>query len=129
VPLTPLEVRHQAALELLCRGELDPYEALCLVCWPQGRLEDEQVEARTFRHASSTKSEALALYAEGLTTTEIGRRLGVPPSTVKSWLQVERRPAQRLAAVTVYRVSSEAPVGEPRGEAQLTKTPVPLAPS
>jgi hypothetical protein len=44
VPRTALEVRHEAALALLQRGEIDAYEALCLVCWPPkgSRLETAQ---------------------------------------------------------------------------------------
>jgi hypothetical protein len=47
---TPLEVRHEVALELLGRGELDPYEALMLVCWPPkgSRLESVPTERRYY---------------------------------------------------------------------------------
>jgi hypothetical protein len=60
---TPLQVRHEAALALVARGELDPYEAIALVCWPSedSRLEDETVPTKRLYYSDDVRAEALAL--------------------------------------------------------------------
>jgi hypothetical protein len=110
VAKTPLQMRHEAALQLVAAGELDPALALSLVVWPPrgSRLEDEQVPLGRQFYSETVKGEALALYDSGLGAVAISRRLGVPYGTVKSWVQ----PGNRRAL--------EEPISEPAREAQLS---------
>jgi hypothetical protein len=68
---TPLQVRHEAVLKLLARGELDPYEALCLVCWPRkgSRLEDVPLGRQCF--SREVRAEIRARHAAGETIPEL----------------------------------------------------------
>jgi hypothetical protein len=83
---TPLQVRHEAALTLVQKGELDPYEAIALVCWPAKGSRLESVPADRQYYSEATKEEARQLHAEGLTCPQVAARLGVPFPTVKCWL-------------------------------------------
>jgi hypothetical protein len=102
---TPLEVRHEVALELLGRGELDPYEALMLICWPpQGsRLESVPTERRYY--SEELKAEIRARHAAGETLPELARKTGLSYGTLKSFVAYDsekrrvRRRAHRLAQV------------------------------
>jgi hypothetical protein len=80
---TPLQVRHEAALKLLARGELDPYEALCLVCWPPrgSRLEHAPTERQFY--ADDLREEIRARHAAGESVPELALKTGIPFGQVK----------------------------------------------
>jgi hypothetical protein len=96
---TPLEVRHEVALLLLGRGELDPYEALWLVCWPPkgSRLENVPTERRAYSDA--LKDEIISRHAAGETVPELASKLGIPFASVKFICSSrhEAKRARRLA--------------------------------
>jgi DNA-binding NarL/FixJ family response regulator len=86
VPPTPLQVRHQAALKLLEAGQLDPYEALMAVCWPESdRLADEDVPLERRFYSETLKEEIRRRHEAGETIPELAQRTGLPFATVK-WL-------------------------------------------
>jgi hypothetical protein len=64
---TPLQVRHDAALKLVARGELDPYSALALVCWPrtESRLENEHVPLGKRNYPDELREEIRRRHFEG----------------------------------------------------------------
>jgi hypothetical protein len=70
---TPLQVRHEAALELLGRGELDPYEALMLVCWPPNGSRLESVPTERRYYSEELKAEIRERHAAGETLTDLAR--------------------------------------------------------
>jgi hypothetical protein len=80
---TPLQVRHEAALKLLARGELDPYEALVLVCWPRkgSRLEDVPLGKQFY--SDDVREEIRARHAAGESVPELALKTGIPYGQVK----------------------------------------------
>jgi hypothetical protein len=81
---TPLQVRYEVALKLLARGELDPYEALSLVCWPPrgSRLESVPTERRYY--SEDLKAEIRERHAAGESIPELALKTGIPFGQVKS---------------------------------------------
>jgi hypothetical protein len=96
---TPLEVRHEVALELLGRGELDPYEALMLVCWPPKGSRLESVPAERRYYSEKLKTEIRERHAAGETLPDLARKTGLSYGTVKSFVAYvsEKRRAERQA--------------------------------
>jgi hypothetical protein len=96
---TPLQVRQEAALKLLARGELDPYEALSLVCWPRkgSRLEDEQVPLGKQLYSNDVHEEIRRRHAAGESIPELAFKTGIPFGQVKFMVSGEgakREPAE-----------------------------------
>jgi hypothetical protein len=81
---TPLQIRHDAALALVVKGELDPVLALSLVVWPRkgSRLEDVPLERQYY--AEEVREEIRARHAAGETIPELARKTGIPLGQVKS---------------------------------------------
>jgi hypothetical protein len=102
---TPLEVRHEAALELLGRGELDPYEALMLVCWPPKDSRLEGVPAERRYYSEELKAEIRERHAAGETLPDLARKTGLSYGTLKAFVAFaaekrrDQRRARRLAQV------------------------------
>src|SRR5215217_6476905 len=102
---TPLEVRQEAALGLVERGELDPYEALALVCWPPTGSRLESVPAERQYYSEELKAEIRERHAAGETLPDLANKLGLPFGTVKAIVayvsekQRAQRQARRLARV------------------------------
>jgi hypothetical protein len=96
---TPLQVRHEAALELLGRGELDPYEALMLVCWPPNGSRLESVPTERRYYSEELKAEIRERHAAGETLPDLARRTALSYGTVKSFVAFasEKRRAKRQA--------------------------------
>jgi hypothetical protein len=94
---TPLEVRHEVALELLGRGELDPYEALSLVCWPPKGSRLESVPTERLYYTEELKTEIRERHAAGETLPDLARKTGLSFGTVKSFVAFAsaKRRAQR----------------------------------
>jgi hypothetical protein len=94
---TPLHIRYEVALKLLERGELDPYEALALVCWPRkgSRLADVPLERQY--HAEEIREEIRARHAAGESVPELALKTGIPYGQVKFMCSGEgakREPAE-----------------------------------
>jgi DNA invertase Pin-like site-specific DNA recombinase len=104
--LTPLQVRHAAALKLVAEGELDGMLALSLVVWPPkgSRLADDRVPVTRQFYPPELKAEIRERFAAGGETyEELAEAVGVPYATVKSWLskQCRERDARRQGASIV----------------------------
>jgi DNA-binding NarL/FixJ family response regulator len=95
---TALPVRHEAALFLLQRGQLEPEEALAAVVWPKSERLDEEGLERVKEWPAQIRDEGLRLFDSGLTKREVGQLLGVCESTVKGWLATRSKWAKRQAA-------------------------------
>jgi hypothetical protein len=98
--------RHDAAIALVERGELDPASALSLVVWPpKGRLEDEHCPTERRFYSEELKAEIRERHAAGETLPDLARKTGVSFGAVKSICgreaekKLARRQAQRLAYV------------------------------
>ena len=102
-----LWVRHEAALQLVARGELDGPLALSLVVWPRrgSRLEDESVPPERQFYSDELKAEIRGRHAAGETLPDLARTTGVSFGTVKSICgrdaekKLARRQARKLASV------------------------------
>ena len=96
---TPLEVRQEAALGLVGRGELDPYEALALVCWPPTGSRLESVPAERRYYSEELKAEIRERHAAGETLPELARKMELSYGTLKAIVAYasEKRRAQRKA--------------------------------
>ncbi len=93
-------MRHEAAIALLTRGELDPYEALIAVCWPRSeRLADKDVPLRKQVYSEELKTEIRRRHAAGETLPDLAVKTGLPYPTVKMFCSpsVEKRKAKRQA--------------------------------
>jgi hypothetical protein len=77
-------VRQQAALMLLGKGDLEPWEALAVVVWPPKSLEQPPTGRRVW--GEQTRERARQLHKLGVTYEGIAAQVGAPPSTVKQWL-------------------------------------------
>jgi len=78
---SPLEVRHEIALELLLKGQLEPEEALCAVVWPRNERLAGGGYTRAKAWPPELRGEAVRLYdEEELTYPEISQRLGLASS-------------------------------------------------
>jgi len=95
---TALQVRHEAALFLLAKGQLGPEEALMAVVWPKSERLDEEGLERVKEWPAETRDEGLRLFDSGLTKREVASRLGVCETTVKGWLGTRSKWAKRRAA-------------------------------
>jgi hypothetical protein len=85
--LTPLEVRHAAALQLVAAGELDGVLALSLVVRPpRSRLEDQQVPVTRQVYSQELKAEIRQRYAAGESMPYLAASTGVPYAILKAWL-------------------------------------------
>jgi hypothetical protein len=75
---SPLQVRHEAAIALVVKGELDPYSALALVCWPRkgSPLEDEQVPPGKQFYSDDVREEIRRRHAAGDSSPSLRRRRG-----------------------------------------------------
>jgi hypothetical protein len=97
---TPLQVRHDAAIALVERGELDPAIALSLVVWPpKGRLEDEYCPTERQFYSEELKAEIRERHAAGETLPDLARKTGVSFGSVKSIAARDAEKAQVPAGV------------------------------
>jgi hypothetical protein len=95
---TPLHVRHEVALKLLARGELE----LSLVCWPRkgSRLEDVPTERRYY--SEDLKAEIRARHAAGESVPELALKTGIPFGQVKFMCSGERAARPHPAELTLF---------------------------
>jgi Homeodomain-like domain len=87
-----LEVREVAAADLVARGQLDPRDALALVAWPSVAVvaaSAAAVDAGKTRHRRPEKERlrALELVDAGWSWAAAGREVGVPKTTVQTWIK------------------------------------------
>ena len=87
-----LRVRAAAAHDLARKGLLDGALALSYVLWPTEAIEaaSEAVAAEGAvrgRHSERTRLRALELIDLGHTWAEAGRLVGVPKTTVQTWIK------------------------------------------
>jgi Homeodomain-like domain len=87
-----LEVREVAAVDLVARGQLDPRDALALVAWPSVTVVAASAAAvgagRTRkRRSEAQRLRALELVDEGWSWAATGREVGVPKTTVQTWIK------------------------------------------
>jgi hypothetical protein len=78
------------------RGELSPEEALALVVWPpkHSRLEDEHAPLERQSYSEEIKAELRARHAAGESLPELGRKTGIPWTTIKMWCSTRREGAE-----------------------------------
>jgi hypothetical protein len=92
-------VRHDAAIALVERGDLDPVLALSLVVWPRkgSRLEDERVPPEKQAYSDDVREEIRRRHAAGETIPELAQKTGVPFGEIKYLCSAEgakRGPAE-----------------------------------
>jgi hypothetical protein len=95
---TPLQIRHEIALKLVEAGELDPYSALALVCWPPkgSRLEDVPLGKKFY--SDDVRGEIRARHAAGESVPALALKTGIPFGQVKFMVSTEGgRTAHRAA--------------------------------
>jgi hypothetical protein len=99
--MSPLEVRHAAALKLVKDGEIDPMLALSLVVWPPkgSRLADEQLPRGRQFWSPALKAEIRRRHANGETLPALAASTGLPRGTVKFWLSRAGRERDARRAV------------------------------
>jgi hypothetical protein len=90
-------VRHDAALALVQRGELDPVLALSLVVWPRkgSRLEDVPLGRQYY--SEDVCAEIRARHAAGESVPELALKTSIPFAQVKyicSGEGAKREPAE-----------------------------------
>jgi hypothetical protein len=90
--LDGLEVRAQAAVDLARKGLLDPAVALSYAVWPTPAVEaaSEAGAAEGIRrgqHCERTRLLALELVDRGYSWASAGRSVGVPKTTVGTWVR------------------------------------------
>jgi hypothetical protein len=98
-------VRHDAALALVEKGELDPYSALALVCWPRkgSRLEDVPL-GRTY-YSEDVREEIRRRHAAGESLPELALKTEINFGTLKSWcsgFEARRQLARREATGRLF---------------------------
>lgn len=79
-------MRHEVALELPGRGELDAYEALMLVCWPPKGSRLESVPAERQYYSEELKAEIRERHAAGETLPDLALKTGLSYGTVKAFV-------------------------------------------
>jgi hypothetical protein len=79
-----LLIRRDAAIKLVLEREISGWDALWLVVAPPPTL--AKIAARRKKYREAVRVEARELHAGGLTCKQVAQRLGVPFTTVKSWL-------------------------------------------
>ena len=82
---TALEIRHEAALELLQRGEISPEAALAAVVWPDGRLADENVPVGRQYYPEEIREEIRGRHAAGESLPALERQTGISLGTLKAF--------------------------------------------
>ncbi len=96
-----LMVRHDAAIALVAKGELESALALSYVVWPRrgSRLEDGSVPTERQFYSEEFKAEIRERHAAGETLPDLARKTGVSFATVKSIAarEAEKRLAQQQA--------------------------------
>jgi hypothetical protein len=90
--LDGLEIRAAAAVDLARTGLLDGAIALSYVLWPTEAVEaaSEAVAAEGAvrgRHSERTRLRALELVDAGCSWAEARRLVGVPKTTVQTWIK------------------------------------------
>jgi len=106
-----LEVRKAVALDLVRRGQLDPYEALALVCWPPQGSKLEQAPTGEQHYGEEVKDE-VRRHQQGETIAQLVAKTGIPHATIKCFVSTadRARSARKLAR------PSSPPRGDPAAE-------------
>jgi len=84
---TAIQARAEAARQLIATGEFSPEVALSYVVWPTASLAD--IPGR-MEHDASIRQRALELVDAGLSQAQAGAAVGVPRTTIQTWVRQRR---------------------------------------